>query len=600
MNSYKIHILLLLLVNVCSYVAHCNGSDTLSQTVSKTNSTETRIEDYRARAKEFRLQFQLIQADQLLDTAMVLSINAKNLKCLATVYLDKAIVKKQLNDQGPALEYYIGAMRLFEAEKDYKNLTITYLEMAEFYRKVMKFTDAVESIIKAKYTYNQFNFKDTVLLAKIYNRSAAINAEYNPNPRISMKDSRKAIELARAIGDSVLMAVSYNEIGFSYKNLRQFDSAEYFYKEAERLWMANAKYAEALHAMNNRAQLYTHYNNGKGIPLYKRIITLSDSLKVNYSLLPVYWALYYDRIQVGDTLAAFRYFFNYHNEADKVFNAQTANEFHNINSRFKNEKILSEYQEVSKELEESSKNLELKRKEQSYLITFLIVLIISLSIIVFLVFKLKKSNKDLGKKNSEKDTLIQEIHHRVKNNLQFISSLMNMQMKASGSPQDDKTLNDTSRRINAMALVHEMLYNRSDNSGIAIKLYIEELVESLNDLVSTEEDKITFEISVVDFDFKVADAISLGMISSELISNSLKHAFHNSKEPKVKISLLKTGIDTYTFIYADNGTGFILDQKDKKTLGLRLVDIFSRQLKGDYSINGDKGFEYTLQFNLKQ
>ena len=531
----------------------------------------------------------------------MLAVKSKSLKLLAQIYLDKAIVKKLLNDQGAALELYINALKMFEQLKDWRNITVTHIEMAEFYRKVRKFSDAFESITKAKYTYNQHNIKDTLLLAKIYNRSAAVSTEFNPNPRISMKESYTAIKFAGAIGDSLLIAGSYNEIGFAYKNLTQTDSAEHFYKEAERLWMANRKYNEALHTMTNRAQLYVHsdIHREKGFLLYNRIVHLADSLQTNYSLLHVYYALFTERIQNGDTVNAFKHFYNYHIESDKVFNAQSINEFHNINSKFKNEKIISQYNEVSKALEKSSKSLELKRKEQSYLIVFLIILAVSLSVIVYLVFKLKKSNTDLGQKNSEKDTLIQEIHHRVKNNLQFISSLMNMQIKVSESDSENKTLNDASRRINAMALVHEMLYNRSDKNGIAIRFYIEELVESLNDLVNTDKDKIKFELSIAEHDFNVADAISLGMISSELISNSLKHAFGATDSPVVHVALRNDGSNGYVFTYSDNGTGFTSFKKDKKTLGLRLVDIFSRQLKGEYSIKGDNGFNYTLQFNLK-
>lgn len=553
------------------------------------------------KAYEFRLHYQYIESDKCLDTALMLSIKASHAKSLAKVYLNKGIVKKFLNDKVQALDFYIRAMVAYEKLNDQYNLTICYLEMAEFYRKAMQFPDAVEYIVRAKKSYSENNFRDTLLLTKIYNRSAAINNECNPDKNESIKDSRMALKLAMSLEDSSLMAVSYNELGYTYKNLRQFDSAEFYYLEAERLWMGKHKYQEALHAMTNRAQLYLHFERDKDdvISLYKRVIYLADSLNVNYRLMDVTWVLYALHLEKGDTISAFKYFQKFHDESSIVYNTQTTNEYYNINAKFKNEKIQSQFNEVKEKLNESSKVLETQRAEQKYLITFVVILLSSLAVITFLLFRLRNSHKELAKKNYEKDTLIQEIHHRVKNNLQFISSLMNMQMKVTDSVQETKTLNDTSRRISAMALVHEMLYNQSDKSGIAVKMYIQELVESLNDLVNSEEDKIQFELTIADEDFNVADAISLGMISSELISNSMKHAFQQIEQPKVKISLIKAVKNGYIFSYEDNGVGFNNDNMKKQSLGLRLVDIFSRQLKGEYHINGKNGFHYSIQFNLK-
>lgn len=563
--------------------------------------TESKVDYYILKSKESQTTYDYIQADIFLDTAMMYVLNSSNLRKKGEVYLLKGIIKKSLNDLGASLDFFINAMTVFEKIEDAFNSTRTYVNLAEFYRKTGKYEQATEFIQKAMTAYNAAQLNDLVLLNNIYNRSAAINNEYNADPTFSIRDSRKALSIAKKIPDSSLMAVSYNELGFSYKNLLKIDSSEYFYKEAERLRMSEGEYREAMHVMSNRAQLYWHngYDRDYVISLYKNIVFLSDSLKIEFPLIDVSWALYTLYLEKQDTISAYRYFQLHHDETLILFNTQTRNELHNVNARFQNERIQNQYKRVTKELSESNKTLRENRKRQFFLISFVVILLFFSLLIIYLFFRLRKYNKELAEKNSEKDSLIQEIHHRVKNNLQFISSLINMQLKTAASKKEVQSLNETSRRINAMALVHEMLYNRANQKGISAKYYLEELIDSLYALISSDNQKIVFEMDIADIDLNVSDTISIGMITSELISNSMKHAFKHEEDQVVSISLKNIADNTYNYTIKDNGRGFKKELNIEGTLGLRLVDIFSRQLKGTYSIDGIKGFTYSLNFKTK-
>lgn len=562
---------------------------------------DSKIESYIEKSKNARTGYDFIKADIYLDTALMYALNGGNQQQLAEVYHQKGNIKKLLNDVGSALDFFLHALQIFQRIEAWKNLTILYTDLAEFYRKTRKFEDAKEYINKAKNTFFEHQIQDTVVLIKIYNRSAAIKHESNPNPYVSMEDSKIALNLASLIGDSSLMAVSFNELGFSYKNLKQTDSSEYFYLQAEKFWMSTGKYQEALHAMSNRAQLYAHagYDRNEVINLYERIIFLSDSLKANYRLMDVAFILHGLYLEKKDTAKAFKYFKMHHDETLIVYDAQTNNELHNVYTKFQNEKIQTQFNKVSQQLNETGKTLEEKNQEQLFLISFLVILFILLSVIVSLFIRIRKSNKILAAKNNEKDSLIQEIHHRVKNNLQFISSLINMQLKTTTGITETESLHETSRRINAMALVHEMLYNRAEQKGISAKYYLEELIESLYALINSDSLRIEFKMEIIDVDLNVSDTISIGMITSELISNSMKHAFNNTSSPEVKIILKKNNETSFTYTISDNGAGIDQNKKKENTLGLRLVDIFSRQLKGNYSIDGSNGFTYTINFNTK-
>jgi two-component sensor histidine kinase len=552
-------------------------------------------------AKKALDKYKYIEADLFLDSAILSAKDEDKDSSIATLYVEKGNVKKYLNDYGVALDYLFKAMRIFEKNGNDESLVNTYTDIAEFYRRTQDYATAEQFIEKAKNKYDDAQLDDLRKLNKIYHRSAAIHNEFNPDPKFSLNASFKALALAKKIGDSNLMAISYNELGFTYKNLVKIDSSDYYYKEAERLWMDAENYQSALHAMANRAQLYKHNNVRLAeVPvIYERIIFLSDSLNARYSLMNVSWQLYTIYLEQKDTTNAYRYFRLYHDETMKVYNSKTKKELYNVNAKFQNEKIQDEYKLVEAALDQSSKNLAQKREQQVYLITVLIFAFLLLIMIAFLVLKLRNSNKILAVKNDEKDSLIQEIHHRVKNNLQFISSLINMQVKNTDNPAENQALNETSRRINAMALVHEMLYNSVEEKGISVKYYIEELIDSLNAMINSEKQNIEIEMELEEVELNVSDTISVGIITSELISNSMKYAFDGVENPSINIHLTKDGQGGFNYRIVDNGVGTDKDLQKDRSLGLRLVDIFSRQLKGTYTLDGSNGFSYTLNFKMK-
>ena len=209
----------------------------------------------------------------------------------------------------------------------------------------------------------------------------------------------------------------------------------------------------------------------------------------------------------------------------------------------------------------------------------------------------KNRTKDLETSLIEQLSLTQEIHHRVKNNLQFMAAMIEMQIDATKSSANKSVLKDTSRRINAMTLVHEMLYNKEVIETISGKAYLLELVQKMDEMVNDSHLQIDFDIHIDDVDFNISDCVSIGMITSELLSNSIKYAFKGVKKPRITIDLKYNPITkTVFYAIADNGIGF--EKGNFTGLGLRLIDIFTRQLNGDYSIITQNGFCFTLEFKI--
>ncbi len=214
---------------------------------------------------------------------------------------------------------------------------------------------------------------------------------------------------------------------------------------------------------------------------------------------------------------------------------------------------------------------------------------------------LEKSYRIIDKQVTEKDALIQEINHRVKNNLQYISAMVQMQINTDEKKDTIQSLHTTSRRLTAMSLVHEMLYDNQDNSGLSIKKYIMELAANLKEMAINPKNPVVFWIDIIDIVLDSKTATALGIIISELVSNSLKHAFDGTQSPEVTIRLTRENEDgTLRLLVADNGRSQKKNGEIKEGLGTRLVDIFSRQLEGDYTMDTNKGYTYIVRFKPQQ
>lgn len=210
--------------------------------------------------------------------------------------------------------------------------------------------------------------------------------------------------------------------------------------------------------------------------------------------------------------------------------------------------------------------------------------------------------KIIEAQNREKDVLISEIHHRVKNNLQYISSMVDMQRLLLKSEEGKRILAEIQRRISSMSLVHEMLYVSDNLSQIAARDYLIPLVESINKMVNKEQLPISVKTRVCMLNMSVSDCTSLGMITSEAISNSIKYAFDSTENPKIIVDLFHNKEHSMlTLRIRDNGVGIDNQYLDgnSQSFGLRLIKIFTAQLKGTCEIFNNSGTEILITFKDK-
>ena len=199
----------------------------------------------------------------------------------------------------------------------------------------------------------------------------------------------------------------------------------------------------------------------------------------------------------------------------------------------------------------------------------------------------------------EKEVLLREIHHRVKNNMQVISSLLRLQSRNVKDEQQIEMLKESQNRIKAMALIHEKLYRSKDLANIDFNDYIKNLVNDLFISYKVSTGKITMKMNIEAVSFGIDTAIPCGLIVNELVSNSLKYAFPKGKDGEIKISLRTLEEGDIELIVSDNGVSIPkdLDFRNTESLGLRLItNLTEKQLQGKVELNRNKGTEFQIKF----
>lgn len=541
------------------------------------------------------------KAEELLDVCKQNNNSSQNLLHYKLLSAEADIDKYQ-SRYLDALKKYLAVHEYYSNTNNIELLFKTNIDIAEFYRKIAEYKKSYDFIWQAAHIKSYKTITDTIQNIRFFNRAAAIYNETG-KPDSCRMCCYKVIEISVKFNKIYSLASAYNELGFLYKNLNYSDSSKKYYQLAEiNFKKINAK-REEVSAVQNQIELLMH-NDPKiiyrdcTILMSKKILDIINKNKLEIPISRIYGYIADSYFFKGDSINWLLYKTKHLDERinENLYDNKT--KIKEIEEKYKNEKIQKEIKIAEANLNRTKDELNNKKKQTIIVLIFLIVFAILLVAITSIYLQRKKISNELAIKNKNQEVLIQEIHHRVKNNLQFISSLINMQMGANITPFESSALTESARRIKSMALVHEMLYSQNNENTLNIKEYITELTQTTSDLVGLPATPINFNLDITDVLFNTAEATALGMITSELISNSIKHAFKNIPQPEISIELKSNNQKKYTFVYKDNGIGLSPNTDNKGKLGMRLVDIFSRQLKGKFELSTGRNFCYTLEFVL--
>lgn len=213
----------------------------------------------------------------------------------------------------------------------------------------------------------------------------------------------------------------------------------------------------------------------------------------------------------------------------------------------------------------------------------------------------KQSEKALNESLQEKIVLIREIHHRVKNNMQIISSLLNMQVDSVKDPQAGQALKDAVGRIHSMASIHEKIYSTENFSRVDMSAYIEELSRDLVALQSGRDGKIRINHRMDPVFMGIDIAIPCGLLINELLTNAVKHGRREAEETVIDLELHETG-GTVSLMIGDNGPGMppgLFEASRKTSMGMQIIDALARQIGATVELAVEGGTRFTIRFHAR-
>lgn len=320
-------------------------------------------------------------------------------------------------------------------------------------------------------------------------------------------------------------------------------------------------------------------------------------------------AKYYKK--TGNLTVASQFYDHYIQFKDSIQKAD--NESKLINQQISFDLYQKENELVHKEkiIQQNNLDYEHEKTRKSYLLMGILILVL---IIIFLIINNqlnKRWQSELFIKNKhiiqqktaietalkEKEFLIKEIHHRVKNNLQIISSMLSLQSDVIDNEAAKDALNESRMRINSMSLIHQMLYNKNNMSDIVISEYFGVLISEIEKSFSNSGCIITTALHCDPVTIDLDTAIPLGLIVNELITNSYKHAFKKAETGHVEISFTKVE-KKFTLIAKDNGIGFDFQKVKNQSLGMELIQMLAEQLNGKLTFTNHTGTKAELEFTI--
>lgn len=449
-------------------------------------------------------------------------------------------------------QYLNNAKNLYKKYKLENYYSSYCVRRSSYYRFVGKFDSLHYYAQKAmeyshKYNNERDFFDSHILLGVIANR--------NRNYTEALGYSVKLLKYFKKVRDTLGIAGNFINIS-TYKT-------------------KTGNFSEAL-LYNDSARMV--YNSKRIFDSDKRLITKKFFSRTRSEIFE----------KMGNTDSAYFYFKQYHKEWVAASEQQ---------ENTKTKEIEEQYQNQKKEATIKSKN------QQMLLIGIFLAIILIASVLLYLQnLRIKSRNKlinkqlvELSKTVEQKQMLLSELQHRVKNNLQHVISILEIQKESVSFENIDELIRGNQNRIHSMALVHKKLNVAENVNDINLQNYISELSELVKESYSNDKQKINLLINCEIDKISIEKALPIGLIITELLSNSIKHAFNNQSIGIIKIEITENeGISQIYF--SDNGIGFDFCKDSEKGLGQEIIKGLIDQLNGTIEAKSKNGFELTIYF----
>ncbi len=523
-------------------------------------------------------------------------------KELATSYNYLGIYYESKAKSNKALDYYLKALDVQKKNNDSLGLSFTYTNIGLFYYYQQDYEKAIPEIEKSLKINKAL--KDSLAMANDYQ---TIGMLYTYVDEVGSEKSIELYQKAEEIykiykEDYYLMSIYINMAKIFFED-KDYQKAEEYYDLAEKIANEKTNIQELRAIYMGKSMIYSEKNDfPKAIKFIHKSITFAK-IRGNLSILMYnydYISRLYEKNNQFDS--ALFYLKKYNSIKDSTFTIETNKKIAEINIKYETEKkekeVLMSKLEIGKVKRENAKT----KSNYKRLSVFFFMLIFMLIGFVLLYYNKIKHNQILADKNEiisknleEKEILLGEIHHRVKNNLQLVSTMLMFQEEGIEDERYIRILRESRNRIQAMALIHQELYSHDDLRSINMDEYLKRLIEKLLMAYSVDDVEVDFQIDNIKIN--IDTAIPIALIVNELFTNSVKYAFKGIEEPTIEL-YLKEKDEILQLIFSDNGIGFNFKTK-KESFGSKLVNSFCRQLKAEMSVNSTSKGTITI-INIKR
>ncbi|MDY0988303.1 sensor histidine kinase [Flavobacterium sp. CFBP9031] len=549
---------------------------------------------------------------KLAKQELLTSLNLqKKIGFLYTQYTETTISYIELfnNNFKDALYYALRSVSSMEKTKDYAFADSFYIRLGNIYNSTGYYDDAIKFYQKG-IEYNQREINAGTWYKSFFGSVRALmdNSKYSEALKYLESNSKKyppKNDLDNMILNQ-LKARCYEELGKLKEAEACYEKLDFFAKKLNSaetlkdvatctsimaLFYVKINKPQKAEEITNRILAMTHHTEGFSRYALELTLFKIDSLNGNY-LSATEHMRSYNRIQ--DSMDNMRKNLDYEN---LKFKFETSAKIQNIKS-------LKQQTDLQKRELHSSKLLNTISISSLFLLLIIIILLYnrakikqrSTSRLQLKEKEIKLKNVKLERLVEEKEWLLKEIHHRVKNNLQTIISLLNSQSSYLKDDLAISTIKNSQNRIYAMSLIHQKLYKEDNVSMIDMPDYCNELVEYLKESFNAEY--IHFEVQIDAIELDISQAIALGLIINEVITNSIKYAFKDTQNCIIRLSLSEISENCYKLFISDNGIGIqdIVELQNSNSFGMTLINGLSNTLEGDLAIKNENGLSFELAF----
>ena len=600
------------------------NSVTNSETVKKLVGVGTEL------WKQDKLDSSLLIFDTALAKAKAINDSLLIAKCINNI----GLIYYSKGEPLKSFFYYEEALAFLNSQKYPKEVATMWLNIGIAYKEQAIYDKALNFLFKAAAYFEKGN--DTVKLASAYNTIGNIFM-LEGNYDKALQYHRLALKQRELLGYKEGIAGSLNNIGIVYKKVTNLDSALYYFNNslkiatiirpqsehvantlshigelylsrqsftlARQYYESAFKIREALSTKKGIANSYYEFGQlniamvrtSKAEKFFLSAIQISQEVNASDILLKSYEQLRKIYRSLSNYPKALHYDDLYIELKNKILGEETKRTITQMQIKYETEKKQNEILQLNQEKEKQAillkiNHLELNEQKRQLIALIILSIVLGAFLILFYL-----RYKDKNRFAESIDSLMRELHHRVKNNLQMLSSLLSLQLEDVQDAKAKQILHDDISRITAMNLIHQKLYFDKDVTKVDMLEYIQDLVENLRMTFKGNLKNIRINLEIDNNIMINPDkAIVLGMIINELITNSLKYAFNvGNTNPELEIKL-KKAYDKNILQIGDNGSN--IGNTQKKSFGLKLVDSYIKSLKAVSEVQYKDGTRHKIIF----